>query len=729
MLADVESRERPTLVPFHTVALSLPGCDRKLDFSGFWHIPHRLKRWVRTRLASQTEGTKPFVLTTCGGVHVWVDGIFIAKFEPYTRNCAQQFQLDLPLQAGGSDVVILLEDMAERDTHFFLELKWCGSESLDIEIPTTASPDSLQALMNVARGVRPAKVVFDGFEPVNLVLDRPAEQAMTLKAQVRQSVHLSHLPPLFSARVEIAKGDREISLMHTEDLPDAYHPLDLTFEVGEARVSRQIAFAMLRQPNARQFSTELSARKAEALAHACKAGEPRMGRVLALLGAGQDLDADARMAFADTLRGIVERRDCSDFVMLPLLWAMGAYCDQIPIDLQNQAEAAILGYRYWMDEPGNDTMWFWSENHVLCFHASQYLAGRLYPDAVFSNSGRRGAEMIALGAQRMARWYDSVEASGFAEWNSAAYYPIDFIGLLTMHHWAEGPMKERATRLLDQLFTMIGLNSGVACVPQFCLTDYEPPAAACGYAAPGKPLEARYVQGHGAAARLALHKTAHVQLSAVVDGKLGETGHQQHLIDVQFAARPFARVWLNHPGDDDPWSEKRPSFWAGNGVMPRVGMAGRRALFLSDLPADATLPFTHAYAPLDQFESIQRGFDWMVLQSGGGAVILKATGSIETTSKGAGAGIEHKVEGHRTGWVIITCCGDTQTELVQRAAGLSLTWQGATLSLEDPKNPLMTLDPVSGLLLDGQPVPFPTSQTLPQVTRTDAPTGKSKIGS
>ena len=29
---------------------------------------------------------------------------------------------------------------------------------------------------------------------------------------------------------------------------------------------------------------------------------------------------------------------------------------------------AILGFRYWLDEPGNDVMWYWSENHVLCFH-------------------------------------------------------------------------------------------------------------------------------------------------------------------------------------------------------------------------------------------------------------------------------------------------------------------------------------------------------------------------
>ena len=44
-------------------------------------------------------------------------------------------------------------------------------------------------------------------------------------------------------------------------------------------------------------------------------------------------------------------------------------------------DAAILGYRYWMDEPGNDVQWYFSENHALLFHTAAYLAGHLLPDA------------------------------------------------------------------------------------------------------------------------------------------------------------------------------------------------------------------------------------------------------------------------------------------------------------------------------------------------------------
>ena len=42
-------------------------------------------------------------------------------------------------------------------------------------------------------------------------------------------------------------------------------------------------------------------------------------------------------------------------------------------------------------------MWFWSENHVLCFHVAQYLAGDAFPDDVFPNTGKTGASRPRSG--------------------------------------------------------------------------------------------------------------------------------------------------------------------------------------------------------------------------------------------------------------------------------------------------------------------------------------------
>ncbi|SMY07268.1 hypothetical protein [Flavimaricola marinus] len=761
---DVANRPTPTLEPFEKTALNLPGFNRRLDFSGFWHTPHRLKRWAATRLFPGRTGEASFKLATCGGVHIWVDGEHITAYEPYTRNATQETQITLPLRAEGSDVVLLIEDMAERDTNFFVELTWRGTDVLRAGLPTDADPAVLDTLMDIARAIRPSKVVFDASDTLSLSIDSPCPCDVQISASVGQSVHLSHKPPLFVASTTLTRGATVIDLGRLETLGDGYHPLKLEFAIGAMRIERAISLALLRKNKPTRLPTELSARKRIALRHAIDHGQHRMGRVLALLASGEPLDTAAFEALDDTLDGIKSRRDCSDFVMVPLLWTYGAYADAIPTEWQKRIKQAILGYRYWMDQPGNDTMWFWSENHVLCFHVSEYIAGGLFPDDVFENSGLTGAEHRALADARMTRWYDSVSDHGLAEWNSAAYYPIDFIGLFAMHHWGEGEAKARATHILDQLFTMIALHNiggvsagtmgraydkelragpltelspfaavafgsgwlteGVAALPEFCATDYSPPLGLDIMAAPheGRAIAAYYVQGYGAAARLALHKTAHVQLSAAIDAAPGATGHQQHLVDVQFAASPFARVWVNHPGEDNPWGSNRPSFWAGNGVMPRVGMVENRCLILSKLGADPRLAFTHAYAPVSEFDKVHTGTDWMVLRSGRGAVLLKATGAIEAQIDGPGAGIEHRVYGKTTGWALITvdlAPGATCDALIARARAASLTLTEGpdpSLTLREPTLGELRLDYATGLYVDSVHRPFPTESYAPQIS-------------
>ena len=58
----------------------------------------------------------------------------------------------------------------------------------------------------------------------------------------------------------------------------------------------------------------------------------------------------------------------------------------------------MLGFRYWMDEPGNDVMWYFSENHALLFHTACHLAGTLLPDATFTRQAAQGGSRRRSGA-------------------------------------------------------------------------------------------------------------------------------------------------------------------------------------------------------------------------------------------------------------------------------------------------------------------------------------------
>ncbi|WP_269584476.1 hypothetical protein [Roseibium sp. Sym1] len=758
---EVATRQMPPMPEVPDTDISLPGFNRRLDFSGFWHLPHRLARGARTRLIPSGDGAAPFRLATCGGVHVWVDGAHVAAFEPYRRNEVQETALTLPLRPEGSEVVLLIEEMAERDTSYFVELTWVGEGTLTSEVPSQADPETLDLLMALARDIRPDAVVFSGDAPVTLRIDAPAPRDVAVRASVPPSVHLTHQPPLFKTDLVLARGADTLSF-DTTGLGDGYHPLDLTFSIGQTRLHRRIAFARMADLAKAHLPGTLAARKRAALAHAADHGEPRIGRLLAACALGRDWDTTAESIIADTLDGITTRRDCSDFVMVPLLWLLHDHASALPETVADAARKAVLGYRYWMDEPGNDTMWFWSENHVLCFHVSEYLAGRLCPEAVFPNSGMTGAQHAVLAARRLGRWLTSVEEHGLAEWNSAAYYPIDFIGLLALAHLAEGDIRSRARAILDRLFTMIALHTsggvaagsmgraydkelragpltelapfaavafgqgwlgkGVAALPMFCLSDYAPPEdlAALAAPAPRTAIETRYIQGFGDQGRLATFKTADMQLSAAIDAMPGASGHQQHLIDLQAAHHPFARIWINHPGDDDPWGAERPSYWAGSGIMPRLGMAGETALLFSDLGADPRLAFTHAYAPLAAFDAHVAGPDYLVLASGRGAAVLKATGPIEPVSTGPGAGLEWRCAGRRTGWALWIAAhdGDSLDSLAACAADCRLSFVEGTAALRLTRagRPDLTLDYATGLTCGDTPCPFPTHARAPKIS-------------
>ena len=64
------------------------------------------------------------------------------------------------------------------------------------------------------------------------------------------------------------------------------------------------------------------------------------------------------------LKYINERYDCSDFVMLGIVRMLCQFSGSgvISDSLKRDAEATLLNFQYWPDEPGIDSMCTWTEN-------------------------------------------------------------------------------------------------------------------------------------------------------------------------------------------------------------------------------------------------------------------------------------------------------------------------------------------------------------------------------
>jgi len=170
------------------------------------------------------------------------------------------------------------------------------------------------------------------------------------------------------------------------------------------------------------------------------------------------------------------RKDCSDFVLhsvLRLLYQVDGNRDlgigNSPIllinyflspELLEHARVTVFGFKYFPNEPGIDSLCTWTENHYILFTSAAYLAGQLYPDEVFTNSGETGKQKVELNRKRILRWLDLRFRTGFSEWLSHVYYDEDLTALLSLYDFArDDEIRRKAEMVIDLLLLDMALNS------------------------------------------------------------------------------------------------------------------------------------------------------------------------------------------------------------------------------------------------------------------------------
>lgn len=183
---------------------------------------------------------------------------------------------------------------------------------------------------------------------------------------------------------------------------------------------------------------------------------PKSFRGIARLAAGERIDEAELLGLCDFVDA---RIDCADFRMMAILKTMYKWQHLLSAETVDRCRATILGFKYWMDEPGDDGMCYWSENHQCLFATCELLAGQLYPDEVFTNNGITGAERIARGTIRLRRWLHDRFRFGYTEWLSNTYYEEDVAPLsMLIDHSADSDIAAGATIVLDLLMLDMAMH-------------------------------------------------------------------------------------------------------------------------------------------------------------------------------------------------------------------------------------------------------------------------------
>ncbi|MHA1804148.1 MAG: hypothetical protein ACTSU4_06380 [Promethearchaeota archaeon] len=154
------------------------------------------------------------------------------------------------------------------------------------------------------------------------------------------------------------------------------------------------------------------------------------------------------------LNHVNARKDTSDFRMNVFVRMM--YFERtknvLPIETEIKIRDAILNFKYWFDEPNDDNMIMWTENHMILFHTAELLAGQLYPDRIFPNSGMTGTDHVRHATPLIIQWLDRRAKFGFSEFHSNIYYKLDIMALANLVEFSENTeIATKAAMLLDLL--------------------------------------------------------------------------------------------------------------------------------------------------------------------------------------------------------------------------------------------------------------------------------------
>jgi len=653
-----------------------PGENVFVECSGFSSLLEVLELHAAADVHAAEDASLPARLWTCGTADLWVNGVHLLRHGVPRYMYPEAMPFPLPLRKGANRLCVRLQALGVRDTRMLFGLQVLeGAAGLAIRLPGGgAATEQLAEAERWLHSVRAAR-------RDALASDHPAPADASVATG--------------QAVIPWPAGARGASFE-----PDGAFSLKVAVEAAGQKLERPLEIPANR-PLAQPSALPLDEHRREHLRAIATDGGRHILNVLARRLLGEQAGESA--IFEATLRGIDERRDCSDFTLAALLRMI--LLGLAAPDEQAAVRKTALAFRYWDDEPGTDAMCFGSENHSLLFHGCQLLAGRLWPDERFANSSRTGAEQAALGLRRCAAWLAEVEPVGFREYLSSTYMPLTVAALMNVVDFSgDAALSQRAAAIVDGVFRDLAAHAfdGVVVAPQGrvyrnvlypqtggtqALLSYAAPealvahtnwigfvASSVDYRPPGglgdlmrRPACRRYRQD---GVEVVLHKTADYLLTSLAipasfdygDGQLeipanwraalwpGKPGYQQHLWQATLARD--CHVFVNHPGATFDLSQSRPGYWYGNGSLPRLSQTEGTLAQVFDIPASHPVGFTHAHWPSDAFDREEVRGHWAFGQRRTGAVALWCSQPLVRHDETL-TGRELRAWGRRVAWLCL----------------------------------------------------------------------------
>lgn len=653
--------------------------DGVIERSTFCYTPTYRAFVAATRLEVDQPEVRRLVVRSTGPLRVWLSGELVLDHDEFGYMQPWERVVETLLPSGTSDLVLASWNVALREVRQTVSVRVDGLP-LRVALPSVGADEHRDA---VGESLLDAVTVrrWEATDGV-ATLHGP----VGLRVRVDAGGHPVG-PVTFgedgSVDVPLVAADadsEQASMLGTGEVT-----LRVSVDDDTCRSRRELLVGHLPWEQRHEPAGEPDEWRRELLEHV--AGRSGSARALAR----HSLDPDGSTVavrpedLGAALGFITSRSDCADFeaVGLMLLW------HRVPQErwdpaARSEARAALLGFKYWIDQPGNDAMCYFTENHQMVWHTAETLVGEAFAGETFSNTGWTGAAHAEHGRAMARAWVDRKLTSGFSEFDSNAYLAIDALALVALvDHAADDDLRRRAEALLDKILLTLACNSwrgthgsahgrsytptlrascleetasimwlywgmgalNEATLPATALatsTAYRLPDAVRAIASEpdhdwsgsqhyrGEYAFERDLLRRPYASRVLVHRGPGGMVSSVQDYRVGLPGLQEHVWGITLPGS--VQVWATNPAAANHGSHTRPSGWVGHRVLPRVRQHGRTVVALHR--GDQRASDVHLWFPAGRLDEHLRVGDWLVGRKGAGLVAVATPEGFDPTLTG-----------------------------------------------------------------------------------------------
>ena len=691
------------------------GADGLVDWSEFCFTPqYRLAVAGVTLEVDQPEWRTIEVAST-GPVALWAGGGLVGVFSDFAYMEPVSHEARIRLGSGTTDLFVASWQVAFREVRHVVRVAVHG---LPVRV-VVASPGADEAVSAIAERVLDS-VGIDSWalKDGKAMLTGPVAGAFRVSSNDRLPVRV-----VFEggrAIVDVAGASPE-GFSGASMLTTGETVLGIGIDDDRSPLRRELRVAVLpRHHRPVPDGAGPKAWRAEVLEHAAGT-PPSVARALAARFLGHEVPLrpeDLQVALAM----IGDRADCADFqaVGLMRLWHDLPAGDWPP-GLRDSVHDALVGFKYWIDQPGLDAMCYFTENHQFVFHTAEILAGEAFAAERFKNTGWTGAEHAAHGRTLALEWLRRKIEGGFSEFDSNAYMAIDTLALVSLVDYAaDSTIRTQAEALLDKLLFTLAANSwhgihgaahGRSYAQMLRSSRFEetapimwalwgtgtlnpavlPPTAvatsrcyrlpelirsvATDFDAPwwGRQVyrgELRFE--HDLLRRpyqsdVRIWRTADAMLASVQDYRSGLPGLQEHVWGATLA--PEVQVFATWPASSSDSSSARPNAWAGQLILPRARQH-RDSVLVVYPPRGAAPGSTHVWFPAARMDETVSQGSWLIGRVGKGYAAVACAGGLEPLRAGQGAGQEWLPRGDGLSYVATVGCETLDGSMSRFVAGL-----------------------------------------------------------